>query len=291
MASSRVVLIVAALFSAALLAACSRSPDASPPPPAAATPVPTSAPAPAAARVEWPVYGGNLASQFYSPLDQINARNVKDLKVAWRLVRGQLRAQPRAQEREHAADDRRRAVCDRRRHAQRRGDRRRHGRDAVGVAAERARARSSRRRARWRGAASRTGATGRRTRPRVRRDAGLLSVVARCDDRLAEARVRRSGVVDLRRGLRGPADNVEAGSSSPALVVGDVVIVGPAGGIGARPNSKTAGQARRARLRRAQRQAAVDVPHDSGARASSATTRGSRRARPSTRATPACGRR
>jgi glucose dehydrogenase len=43
-----------------------------------------SPPASDAATVEWPVYGGNLASQFYSPLDQINARNVKDLKVAWR---------------------------------------------------------------------------------------------------------------------------------------------------------------------------------------------------------------
>ena len=43
-----------------------------------------SPPASGAVIVEWPVYGGNLASQFYSPLDQINARNVKDLKVAWR---------------------------------------------------------------------------------------------------------------------------------------------------------------------------------------------------------------
>ena len=48
-----------------------------------------------------------------------------------------------------------------------------------------------------------------------------------------------AGIVDLRRGLRGPMDNVEAGSSSPPLVVGDVVVVGPAGGVGARPNAKT----------------------------------------------------
>jgi hypothetical protein len=32
--------------------------------------------------VEWPVDGDNLASLFHSPLDTINARNVKDLKVA-----------------------------------------------------------------------------------------------------------------------------------------------------------------------------------------------------------------
>ena len=48
-----------------------------------------------------------------------------------------------------------------------------------------------------------------------------------------------AGIVDLRRGLRGPMDNVEAGSSSPPLVVGDVIVVGPAGGVGARPNAKT----------------------------------------------------
>jgi Glucose dehydrogenase len=34
---------------------------------------------------QWPTYGGNLASQRYSPLDQINADNFKDLRIAWRL--------------------------------------------------------------------------------------------------------------------------------------------------------------------------------------------------------------
>ena len=38
--------------------------------------------------VEWPVYGGNLASQFYSPLDQIDSGNVKNLRVAWRWDAG-----------------------------------------------------------------------------------------------------------------------------------------------------------------------------------------------------------
>jgi quinoprotein glucose dehydrogenase len=33
----------------------------------------------------WPTYGGNLASQRYSPLDQINRDNFKDLEIAWRL--------------------------------------------------------------------------------------------------------------------------------------------------------------------------------------------------------------
>ena len=35
-------------------------------------------------RVEWRHYGGDLASTKYSPLDQINAANLKDLTVAWR---------------------------------------------------------------------------------------------------------------------------------------------------------------------------------------------------------------
>lgn len=34
---------------------------------------------------EWRTYGGDLASTRYSPLDQINATNFKDLEIAWRL--------------------------------------------------------------------------------------------------------------------------------------------------------------------------------------------------------------
>src|SRR5215468_11809048 len=32
---------------------------------------------------EWRSYGGELGSTRYSPLDQINRDNVKDLKIAW----------------------------------------------------------------------------------------------------------------------------------------------------------------------------------------------------------------
>lgn len=32
---------------------------------------------------DWPTYGGNHAGNRYSPLDQINLVNVKDLQVAW----------------------------------------------------------------------------------------------------------------------------------------------------------------------------------------------------------------
>ena len=34
---------------------------------------------------QWPTYGGNLASQRYSSLDQIDKDNFKDLRIAWRL--------------------------------------------------------------------------------------------------------------------------------------------------------------------------------------------------------------
>ena len=38
----------------------------------------------ALARGEWPAYAGTYAAAKYSPLDQINAGNVKDLQIAWR---------------------------------------------------------------------------------------------------------------------------------------------------------------------------------------------------------------
>src|SRR5713226_7732393 len=34
---------------------------------------------------EWRTYGGDLGSTRYAPLDQINAGNFKDLKIAWRF--------------------------------------------------------------------------------------------------------------------------------------------------------------------------------------------------------------
>jgi quinoprotein glucose dehydrogenase len=43
---------------------------------------------------QWPTYGGNLASQRYSPLDQIHKDNFKDLRIAWRLRTDFLGARP-----------------------------------------------------------------------------------------------------------------------------------------------------------------------------------------------------
>jgi len=41
---------------------------------------------------EWPHYGGDAGGSKYSTLDQINKRNVKDLKVAWTFDTGELSA-------------------------------------------------------------------------------------------------------------------------------------------------------------------------------------------------------
>jgi quinoprotein glucose dehydrogenase len=43
---------------------------------------------------QWPTYGGNLASQRYSPLDQIDKDNFRDLRIAWRLRTDFLGARP-----------------------------------------------------------------------------------------------------------------------------------------------------------------------------------------------------
>ena len=40
----------------------------------------------ALARGEWPAYAGTYAAAKYSPLDQINPSNVKDLQIAWRWI-------------------------------------------------------------------------------------------------------------------------------------------------------------------------------------------------------------
>jgi quinoprotein glucose dehydrogenase len=57
------------------------------------TPVDTQSGAPSGS--EWPAYGGDKGFTKYSPLDQINASNVRNLRIAWRrpAVADELRAQ------------------------------------------------------------------------------------------------------------------------------------------------------------------------------------------------------
>ena len=48
----------------------------------------------AAGYFEWPEYRANLAAQRYSPLDQVNRDNVADLRVAWRWYAGNYGPRP-----------------------------------------------------------------------------------------------------------------------------------------------------------------------------------------------------
>ena len=241
--------------------------------------------------VEWRFYGGNLAAQRYSPLDQINRDNAAKLTVAWRFATGNFG--PRPEQRNEATPlmiDGVLYTTDWY-HAQRRRDRPRDGRDAVDVARDRRRGAlrggaaqdirprpfaigrtgratsvcSSSRRASIssRSISIRAAGAGLRRERRRRSDAGRARRGQRRFEhrqQLARARRRR------RRRRRARARGRDATAVESEL------------------------EGRRARLRRAHRQAALDLPHDSG-RAASPVTRPGSTAPPSTPATPAFGRR
>src|SRR5690349_6263977 len=93
--------IVLPFLVAALMSDCSPSSPGEPQAEAAPTPPAPSAAASSPARaagqqVEWRFYGGNLASQRYSPLDQIDASNAGQLKIAWRFATGNYGPRPEA---------------------------------------------------------------------------------------------------------------------------------------------------------------------------------------------------
>ncbi len=92
---------VLSLLAVAVVAACSPAPEGTPTAesPAAAPPAAMLQRPPMRAMrgdVEWPFYGGNLASQRYSPLDQIDAGNAGQLKIAWRFNTGNYGPRPEA---------------------------------------------------------------------------------------------------------------------------------------------------------------------------------------------------
>jgi quinoprotein glucose dehydrogenase len=190
------------------------------------------------ALVEWPVYGGSLAAQHYSPLAQIDARNAKDLKVAWRWYGGNFGPTPELKSETtplmiggvlYATAGATRNVV------------------AIDAASgetlwiykpnDGERFRTAPRRTSGRGVAYWSGGADDRRVLTV--TPGFYLIALDAETGLPVREFGEAGIVDLRRGLRGPLDNIEAGSSSPPLVVGDVVVVGPAGGVGARPNAKT----------------------------------------------------
>ena len=86
-----------------------------------------------------------------------------------------------------------------------------------------------------------------------------------------------NGVVDLKQDNDQQLDPITAdiGWNGAPVVAKNVVIVGAAHRAGTRAAQQGEREGLHPRLRRADRQAAVDLPHDSAARASSATTPGS----------------
>ncbi len=187
--------------------------------------------------VEWPVYGGSLAAQHYSPLDQIDARNVKDLKIAWRWYGGNFGPNPEMKSETTPV------MIDGVLYATAGATRNVVAIDAgtgetlwIFKPSDGERFRTAPRRTSGRGVAYwRSGADQRV----LTVTPGFYLWALDAETGLPKREFGEAGVVDLRRGLRGPTENIEAGSSSPPLVVGDVVVVGPAGGVGARPNAKT----------------------------------------------------
>jgi len=235
---SKVSLIVA-LLSAISLAACSPSPDASKPPAAAAAPAPTAATAPAAARVDWPYYRGNLASQHYSPLDQINASNVSKLEVAWRFATANYGPKPEARNETTplmingvlyttVGTTRNVVAVD-----PKGGELLWVWRPNDGEARYKAAPRktSGRGLARWSDGAG-------HDRLFVVTPGFYLAALDPDTGRPVPG-FGENGVVDLMIGVRGEVTaKTSIGNSSPALVIGDVVIVGPAHDVGMRPPSQ-----------------------------------------------------
>ncbi|HZF32143.1 MAG TPA: pyrroloquinoline quinone-dependent dehydrogenase [Gammaproteobacteria bacterium] len=84
-----------ALCAVVCMAGCTRSPDeATTAPPATQRTAPPAAISTAQTEADWPVYGGNLAGQRYSPLATINRDNVAKLEIAWRFNTGNYGPRP-----------------------------------------------------------------------------------------------------------------------------------------------------------------------------------------------------
>ena len=188
--------------------------------------------------VEWPHYGGNLAAHRYSPLDQINRDNVGSLRVEWRYSAGNFgpRPEPKMEStpimiggvlyttagttRNVVAID---AVT---------GETLWLWRPNDGERFDRAPRKSS-----GRGLSYWTDGAG---------DERLLVVTPGFYLVALDPGTGRqvpgfgeNGIVDLMQGVRGEVnDKSSIGNTSPALVVGNTVVVGPAHDVAMRPPSK-----------------------------------------------------
>ncbi|HEU4618895.1 MAG TPA: PQQ-binding-like beta-propeller repeat protein [Gammaproteobacteria bacterium] len=191
----------------------------------------------AGATLEWPVYGGNLAAQHYAPLDQIDASNVAKLQVVWSWYGANYG--PRPETRSEATPLMIGGVLYTTAGVTRNvvaidaatGETLWVWRPNEGERFEQAPRKSSGRGvAYW--------SDGRGDERVMTVTPGFQLVALDAQTGLPVRGFGEGGVVDLKQGLRGTGD-MDIGSSSPPLVVGDVVVVGPAHLVSARPKSKS----------------------------------------------------
>ena len=187
--------------------------------------------------VEWPYYGGNSYAQHYSPLDQINASNVGELEVVWRWSAANFGPRPEARSQItplmidgvlYATAGTTRSIVA--------IDARTGETIWVWRPNEGERFDAAPRKMSGRGVAYWTDGDG---------DRRIITVTPGFHLAALDAETGRpiesfgdDGIVDIMDYVRGPEDNVIIGSTSPPMVVNNVIIVGPAHGVGARPNSK-----------------------------------------------------
>ena len=227
-----------------LMAGCSPGTEGSAPslavPAAAAPPAAAVGSASAAGpMVEWEYYGGNLASQRYSPLEQIDASNASQLKVAWRFNTGNYG--PRPEGRNETTP----LMIDGVLYTQAGITR-----NVVAIDAKSGELlwvwrpndgeqRFSRapRKTSGRGPAFWSDGAGNERLLTV--TPGFYLAALDPDTGRPVPGFGENGIVDLMVGVRGEVnDKSSIGNSSPPLVIGDVVIVGPAHEVGMRPPSQ-----------------------------------------------------
>jgi len=189
------------------------------------------------ATVEWPYYGGNSYAQHYSPLDQINASNVGQLEVVWRWSAANFGPRPEARSQitplmidgvlyATAGTTRSIVAID-----ARSGETLWVWRPNEGERFDAAPRKMS-----GRGVAYWTDGDGDRRIITVTPGFHLAALDAETGRPIES--FGEDGIVDIMDYVRGPEDNVIIGSTSPPMVVNDVIVVGPAHGVGARPNSR-----------------------------------------------------
>jgi len=232
-----------ALCAAAIVTACGPAADTSPQ--EATTTTPAAAPTASGSggaeplNADWPIYRGNLAAQQYSPLALIDRDNVADLRIAWRWYAGNYG--PRPEQRNEAtplmidgvlyftAGITRNVVAIDPESGQtlwvyRPND----GEERFEAAPRKT---SGRGLARWRDAQG--------NERLILVTPGFNLVALDPDTGRQIPSFGENGIVDLMVGVRGEVNEKSSiGNSSPATIVGDTIVVGPAHDVAMRPPSK-----------------------------------------------------